>query len=352
MSTLNEPQFAALRRGMTVRDMAHRMVTAIFAATVFAAIVLVLGFFADWHPAFDSMGHFRAHLAVAVALGGLALLATRFRRQALLALALGATAFWTTLPAFPIGGARGAAASENPADQAVYRLLQLNLRFDNGAPEKVLSLIGRVKPDVVTLEEVSVEWQPRLPLISAMYPYSIVCSAPNRIGGTAVLSRRPFARGTSGRCQNRGSLAVADVDFGGRVLQVVALHLGWPWPFGQSRQLDRLQRDLAALAKTTLLAGDLNAATWSATVRRVEKDGGLTHVAGIGPSWFDRRAPDVLRPYVGLPIDQVFSRGDIAILSAKTLESVGSDHLPVLVQFALTGSTAPEPETATAFLSP
>src|SRR5262249_7173579 len=165
--------------------------------------------------------------------------------------------------------------------------------------------------------------------------------APNRIGGNAVLSRRPFVGEAPGRCQNKGSLAVADVDFGGRTLQVAALHLGWPWPSEQPSQLEQLRPDLAALGNTALLAGDLNAATWSATVRRVERDAGLTHVAGIGPTWLDRRLPDVLRPYVGLPIDQVFSKGDVAILSVRTLDSVGSDHLPVLVEFALAGSKPP-----------
>lgn len=338
---------------MNGKPIIQHLTPAILAATILASVPLVLGLFADWHPAFDTIGHFRAHLAVAVAAGGLMLVATRFRKQALLAIALGAAAFWTTLPAFPIGGPRGAAASETPAtDQAVYRLLQLNLRFDNGTPEKVLSLIGRAKPDVVTLEEVSVEWEPRLSLIAAMYPYSVVCEAPNRIGGTAILSRRPFAGGAPGRCMNRGSLAVADVDFGGRALQVVALHLGWPWPFDQPRQLNRIQPYLGALGATTLLAGDLNAATWSATVRRVEADGGLKHVAGIGPSWLDRRMPNLLRPYIGLPIDQVFSKGEIAILSARTLDWVGSDHLPVLVEFSLTGQGKPNEgtEAATAML--
>ena len=72
-----------------------------------------------------------------------------------------------------------------------------------------------------------------------------------------------------------------------------------------------------------------------------------THVAGIGPSWLDRRLPDVLRPYAGLPIDQVFAKGDVAILSAKTLEAVGSDHLPVLVEFSLLGGK-PEDDAVTA----
>ena len=35
----------------------------------------------------------------------------------------------------------------------MYRLLQFNLRFDNRTPEKLLSLIGRTKPDVITLQE-------------------------------------------------------------------------------------------------------------------------------------------------------------------------------------------------------
>ena len=114
-----------------------------------------------------------------------------------------------------------------------------------------------------------------------------------------------------------------------------------------------LSNPLGSLGDTALLAGDLNAVTWSAAVRRIETASGSVHVAGIGPSWLDRRLPDALRPYAGLPIDQVFAKGDIVILSAKTLEAVGSDHLPVLVEFSLLGGAAPEEnaETATALNS-
>ena len=113
----------------------------------------------------------------------------------------------------------------------------------------------------------------------------------------------------------------------------------------------RLAGPLAGSGETALLAGDLNAATWSAAVRRIEAACGLTHVAGIGPSWLDRRLPDALRPYVGLPIDQVFAKGDIVILSAKTLEAVGSDHLPVLVEFSLLGGASRRKMTMTATAS-
>jgi endonuclease/exonuclease/phosphatase (EEP) superfamily protein YafD len=337
---------------MNRKRFAHFSATAVLAATVLASVPLVLGFFADRHAALDTLGHFRVHLAVAVAIGGLALTASRFRKHGLLSVALGAAAFWTALPAFPFGVSHGAAAGEDAGEQAVYRLLQLNLFFDNGTPARVLSLIGRTRPDVVTLNEVSAAWRPQIERIATTYPYSIVCDSPWRMGGVAILSRRPFAVAAAPKCLDRGSFAVARIDFGGRIIDVAALHLGWPWPFKQAAQLDALKPALAGLGNTTLLAGDLNATTWSAAVRRVEADGGLSHVDGIGPTWLDRRFPNALRPYAGLPIDQIFSKGEIAILSARTLDAVGSDHLPILVDFSLLGSAMPDEdvETATAML--
>jgi len=72
-----------------------------------------------------------------------------------------------------------------------------------------------------------------------------------------------------------------------------------------------------------------------------------------GPTWIHRTLPDVLRRYAGLPIDQVFSKGGLTILSSQRLEDTGSDHLPVLVEFTLRPD-APRPvdehETATVSL--
>jgi endonuclease/exonuclease/phosphatase (EEP) superfamily protein YafD len=308
------------------------LATAVFAATVLVSIPLVLGLMAERHPALDALGHFRAHLAVLCALGGLILLTSRRWKQGLLATALGMAALWTTLGAFPIASLT--AAEAGPKDRAVYRLLQLNLLANGRSLDSVVSLIGRAKPDVVVLQEMSLEWRPWIDRIATTYPYSVTCA---RHFGVAILSRRPFAPGTEPQCGHSGSFAVADVNFGGRLVEVAALHLQWPWPYDQAAQLDALRPTLAALGPTALVGGDLNAATWSAAMRRIEAGGGLTHVTGIGPTWLDRRLPDALRQYVGLPIDQVLAKGDVRVISARTLEAVGSDHLPVLVEFSLTG---------------
>ena len=102
-----------------------------------------------------------------------------------------------------------------PATRPVYRLLQMNLRFNNPTPKKVLSLIGRTNPDVITLDEVSAMWTTELGYIASAYPYRILCPYPNGVFGVALLSRRPFAAGTEPHCEPRGAMAIATVDFGG-----------------------------------------------------------------------------------------------------------------------------------------
>ena len=117
-------------------------------------------------------------------------------------------------PAWPVN------AAFQPKDESapVYRLLQLNLRFDNPAPEKVLSLIGRVQPDVITLNEVSAMWSRSLHLIATA---TLSC----RLRSTAGRRRRdPVAAavrfGRDAAMPRRGTFAIATVDLGGRRVEV------------------------------------------------------------------------------------------------------------------------------------
>lgn len=318
-----------------------------------ATIPLLLGFFGSLHPAFDSLGHFRVHLAIIVAILALPLLATTYLVQALSALVFAVAAFSTTTDTLNLIGLKPvhAAFEAKPVDRAVYRLLQINLRFDNRTPEKVLSLIGRTTPDVVTLDEVSAMWDGKLDLLKSAYPYRVTCPRPNGVFGAAILSRRPFVEGKESHCFERGALATASVDFAGAEIDVAAIHLGWPWPFEQARQIALLSPSIASLAPTTILAGDLNATPWSAAAHNIADAGGLTLMPSVGATWLFLQLPDSMR-FAGLPIDNVFSKGDVLIHSAERLESVGSDHLPVLVEFSIKpGNDRPDEEDETATVS-
>lgn len=325
-----------------------------FAAAGLAA-ALVGGFFGRYHPAFDSLAHFRIHLAIALLLAALVLLTVRgFRRLGLVALALGAGAILSVTSLSIIPGLGPVQASHDGADATapVYRLLHLNLRFNNPEPGKVLSLIGRTRPDIVTLNEVSRMWADKLRLLESAYPYRIVCTTEGHAGAVAILSLRPFADGVEAQCRQGGALATASVDLGGRFVDIGTLHLHWPWPKEQAAQIGRMAPELGQLQETAILSGDLNATPWSAASQRVAEAAGVTFAGPDNPTWLWRRLPEWLR-FAGLPIDRIFTKGEIVVRSVRTLEPVGSDHLPVLLEFSLQGpEPVPENEkTATAFLS-
>lgn len=227
----------------------------------------------------------------------------------------------TTLPAY--------------GERATYRVLHLNLRYNNSRPENVLSLIGRTQPDIVALTEVSDMWRERLEVIAHAYPHSIICPPPSRIGGVAILSRRPFVAESQPGCHERGALAIAQVDFSGETLNVAALHLGWPWPFDQPRALPRVTRYLSRLRGPGIVAGDFNAAPWSWTVRQVARTSGFRVVEGVGPTWLFLSMPDWLRRRIGLPIDQIMAKGGVVPHVIERRGDAGSDHLPILMEFSL-----------------
>ncbi|MHB2265875.1 endonuclease/exonuclease/phosphatase family protein [Aliihoeflea sp. PC F10.4] len=289
-----------------------------------------LGYLGWLHPGFDSFSHFRVHLAALLIIAVLPLALFRYWPEAIFAALLGIGALWSTLEPPP-----SEHVAEAGEQTAIFRLFHLNLRYDSERPDLVLSAIGEQRPDVVTLTEVSENWRGWLRVLEGTYPYQIVCPPPSRIGGVAILSRRPLVSDPAEACGDRGSYARVDIDFAGRQASVAALHLGWPWPFGQDRHLPFVEEAVSTLDDTALLAGDFNAVPWSRTVRRVAEAGGLDILRGIGATYLDRRLPSSWLQWIGLPIDHVLVKGGVEVRSAKTLAPVGSDHLPILVEFSL-----------------
>lgn len=316
-------------------------------ATLAVAAALALGFLGRLHPALDAFSHFRLHLAALLAVCAVALMFLRYRVNALAALLLAIGSAAVTVPYLPLFGL-GTADAPPPSDQPVYKLLQLNVFYGNAEPKAVLSLIARQHPDIVTLDEVTERWIPELDLIKTAYPYRLECLAAPF--STVVLSRRPMDSGHNPYCSPDGRVAIAQVDLNGRLVNVLAMHLPWPWPFDQAEMVEAHAPLLQMLGGTSIMAGDFNAVPWSATVRNVAALGGFTRVERVGPTWIGHHAmPRGLR-FLGLPIDQVMSKGRIVVHSARTLDAVGSDHLPVLVEFSLEPGDEEARPTQTAYM--
>jgi endonuclease/exonuclease/phosphatase (EEP) superfamily protein YafD len=300
---------------------------------------LIGGHLNNLHPALDSLSHFRLHLAVTgVALAMiLAALGNRLGAAALSVISL-LTLILTIWPSFrikPVGVAHGG---------GTYRLVQANLRFDNRTPEAFLRLLAREKPDVATLQEVSEIWLPKLKTINAAYPHQLICPGTNRVGGVAILSRRPFAAGGLSVCANDGALAIQSVDFNGSIVTVVSLHLKWPWPHGQAAQLSAMgqrfeQIDAAGLP--VIMGGDLNAVPWSATAATIARATGTQILPQWRGTWLLAPLPANWAEFAGLPIDNILS-GGLVLQLAKMLPAMGSDHRPLLIKFTIPEPAKPE----------
>jgi endonuclease/exonuclease/phosphatase (EEP) superfamily protein YafD len=330
----------------------------LYLITLPAIIGVLFGYFGQVHPSLDSLAHFRLHLAVIAALGGLLL--TLVRRKAVGSLvifwALFSLAFHTgqfvdlaglrigdrlatqlqALAGDRFGWKLTAPAKPGPPGPR-YTLLHANLRFDNADSKGFLRLVGEASPDVMTLNEVSRQWLPALETLKAAYPHQLICSADSVIGGAAILSKRPFMENAENGCSNNGVLALQHVDFGGREAVIGSAHLKWPWPHGQARQIGDMRDRLRANAKTGLpliFAGDLNAVKWSYAVRRLAFLLGAERLTIPGGSWLYHTIPSQFTQRFGLPLDNVLTRG-IEVTEIWTLPPFGSDHLAVRAEFGI-----------------
>ncbi|TMV01538.1 endonuclease/exonuclease/phosphatase family protein [Brucella haematophila] len=322
-------------------------------AAVAVSIPLVLGFLGAVHPALDTFSHFRAHLAVLMIVLALPLLFTKMRREGAMLLLFAIMALSTTLGMARdfLSGSAGATTAETTGPR--YSLVQINLREDNPEPKRILQMIAREKPDIIAYQEASEQWTKWLDILQATYPYRLSCREDSRTWGVGILSRRPFVEGGQPVCIGDGLLAIAPVDLGGTHINVASLHFSWPWPRWQPYQLGYIEPGLNQLAGPTIIAGDLNAVPWSNAVRRVEAASKTTHMTGIGGTWFPSFLPVSLAPYLGLPIDQIFTSADVVSPKVSAREDAGSDHLPVRLDFSVPAPVRPdedEPETQSVML--
>ncbi len=312
------------------------------------ALILVLviaGHLNTLHPAFDSISHFRLHLAAIGMLLGLLLLVSRSHLGGSALLIVSSLSLFTTVwPA--LGTAKAQAAGDA---MATYRLLQANLRFDNQTPEEFIRLLGETKPDIATIEEIPDMWAQRLKTVSAMYPHQLICPGRDRIGGVAIISRRPFSQNGITYCDGDGAVAVQSVDIGGQTVTVSAMHLEWPWPKMQPQQLVWLEpvfQSIKDAGNPVLIGGDMNATPWSAAAVRIADATGTCVLPQVWGTWMLQGYSKSLAPWVGLPIDNILSSNGVTLQSAITQRAIGSDHRPILIEFTLEPATDTVPEEA------
>jgi endonuclease/exonuclease/phosphatase (EEP) superfamily protein YafD len=282
----------------------------------------------------DLAVHFRLQYGL-LALVGCAILA--FSGAPLLAALAFLVAIANALVAAPLLFSRrslktAAASGQGPT----IRLASINVFFRNRQYQRVIDFIARERPDAVVLVEINREWEEALGGVDKEYAYRYTARG-ERGKGITLLSRWPLlaADMLPGYSEVQSALA-ATLQIHGRSVQLLGIHATWPMGRRCSGLRNQQLRFLGEFARAQqgplVIVGDLNVSPFSAHFKAFLASGDLksaAHGYGWQPTW------PTFMPLAGIQIDHAVTNAAVAVTRFRRGTSVGSDHLPIIVEFVL-----------------
>lgn len=277
---------------------------------VLSATVLMASFAGEIHGAGDSLAVFRP-----VLIGGVfvsCVLVYRWwiaRFWLVCVVAVTGVHVWQILPKTTTWNGSGA---------VIY---QKNLLFRPSDRSDLIADIRSIAADVVTLQEVSRENLPLLAILEDEYPYQLLCDG-HAVGAVAILSKT-ILEGQG--CSGFPGYARAVTVIGAQPVQVFAIHLHWPWPFGQRDHLLGLLENMTPMEDAyTVVGGDFNMVasgrpiTWVETATQTQRVGPLVKTFEL----------------YGYPlgIDHIFATGGGTDLMVRP--QLGSDHYGLVARIS------------------
>lgn len=204
-----------------------------------------------------------------------------------------------------------------------FTVLSVNLLYGRADPAALVDLVRRVRPDVLSAQELTPDAVTRLDGagLGALMPYREL-RAEWGAGGLGVFSRHPL------------NGPVVTLPGGGRV-EVVAVHPPQP----SAENLSRWRTALASLPSASaeiprILAGDFNATLDHAALREVLARGYADAAdragAGLVPTWpANARLPQMIT------IDHVLVDARVGVREVSVHTLPGTDHRAVVARLEL-----------------
>jgi endonuclease/exonuclease/phosphatase (EEP) superfamily protein YafD len=292
-------------------------------------VLTLLGFFAQYGYLFDICNHFRVQYLVLVIAFAFAGIWINNWILVWLGLAIALVNLILILPIFisPIGWKHGAPE---------YRLLLANVLRRNHSYQLMLELIQESRPDIIALVEPDQRWLDAMVPIKDRYPFNHVIPRDDNYG-LALFSQYSLENKMVQQLTEKDVPTLsAEIRFNGKGMRILVTHppppkktAGLIW---RDRQMDSLSRFAYNKGVHVLVCGDFNITPWSRSFRRMEHKGNLvdsTRGFGFQPTWpVDHR-------WFRVPIDHCLVSPGIQIVRRKVGPKIGSDHLPVIIDFRL-----------------
>ncbi len=268
------------------------------------------------------------------------------RRLAALILALAA--------AVALGGAeelwRAPETPPAPGETQALTLATANLFYGNDSLPRAAEALAALRADILVTHETPDALVEAPGPLADLYPWRRIGGPPDPEGREVIWSRFPLETLPTDRAGGHPDHLIASVALdGGAALQIAGLHLDWPATGGQAWQMQDFHRFWNAFKAPTVVAGDFNAAPWSATVRRVERISRTRVIGGFRPTWSGGEGGRSGRLWIplGLPIDHILTSPDVGVDAIRTAPIPGADHRAVVarlrIPLAAAARPAPEP---------
>lgn len=291
------------------------------------AVATLFGFLGRFNWFLDLFSHFRVqYMQLCLPIIGIYLW-KRMNRKAAVMIILAVINYSFVLP-FYFG------KPDTPNSKPIRAML-MNINAGNGNTEQVLQAIEKADPDILLLEEVTPKWAAELTVLNKTYKYRIA-EPQDGCFGIMLLSKHPLK---NGNVLDIGTAQVpsitSDVYLPQGEISIVGTHplppVGAEYFSHRNKQLQALPEIVKQQKHPVMLIGDLNTSPWSSHFQALEKESGLENsMKGFGfqPSWAGNA-------FLKIPIDHVLHSDKITIHNRMIGPKVGSDHLPVIVDFSI-----------------
>lgn len=299
------------------------------------AVSSVIGFVGKGIWPLEQFSHFQAQYLFGLSAGALFFLATRRYAGAGVVGLLALLNLNQVLPGFlpppePI---------ETP-NRRILRIASVNVQASNRERKHLADFVANTDPDFLLLEEMDPSWQDFARQLKQRFADSRLLVTPGYFG-LALYSRYAINRTEVRHFGEHSQYAIiADLQVDGQNLSIIGAHVTAPTEERFFNLRNRHFHELAEIARKienpVILAGDLNASTWSPYFRELLQNTHLKDARqgfGIQPTW------PVQVPFLRIPIDHCLVSDSIRVEHWKLGPNVGSDHFPILVDFSIEAST-------------
>jgi len=226
-----------------------------------------------------------------------------------------------------------AAQSDDPARR--LRIVAMNVQQENDNAAAVLEIVKREQPDVLVLCEVNDRWLNDLSELDQQFAFSKKHPLDNHYGIALFTNMDVDSCRIRAMVSDRMPSIDATIRLrNGQPVRLFAVH---PKPPQVGRGTTKRDAELVLVgrevdgAQSSIVLGDLNDVGWSRTTNLFQevsdlldpREGRGLYATFDATSWFLR-----------YPLDYLFHSDDFRVAEMKTLEFIGSDHFPLLIELS------------------